>query len=160
MLRRGWMNHAGTCYSSLASKCAAQSLKSLRRQLAGVWKPLWGEYLHSDSRYKPDLNQIIKPRHWDRYNNEFPMNSAPDKLKFELSYHDTNLPKVHKKIHLKILSYDMLQYFGHLMRRANSLEKTLMLGKIEGWRKRGDKVWDGWLTSLTQWTWAWANSER
>ena len=30
-----------------------------------------------------------------------------------------------------------LQYFGHLMRRANSLEKPLMLGKIEGRRKRG-----------------------
>ena len=30
-----------------------------------------------------------------------------------------------------------LKYFGHLMRRANSLEKTLMLGKIEGRRKRG-----------------------
>ena len=31
----------------------------------------------------------------------------------------------------------MLQYFGHLMRRANSLEKTLMLGKIEDRRRRG-----------------------
>ena len=30
-----------------------------------------------------------------------------------------------------------LQYFGHLMQRADSLEKTLMLGKIEGWRRRG-----------------------
>ena len=30
-----------------------------------------------------------------------------------------------------------LQYFGHVMRRTNSLEKTLMLGKIEGGRKRG-----------------------
>ena len=30
-----------------------------------------------------------------------------------------------------------LQYFGHLMRRANSREKTLMLGKIEGRRRRG-----------------------
>ena len=30
-----------------------------------------------------------------------------------------------------------LQYFGHLMRRANSLEKTLMLGETEGRRKRG-----------------------
>ena len=29
-----------------------------------------------------------------------------------------------------------LQYFGHLMRRTNSLEKTLMLGKTEGWRRR------------------------
>ena len=32
-----------------------------------------------------------------------------------------------------------LQYFGHLMQRADSLEKTLMLGKIEGGRKRGDR---------------------
>ena len=31
----------------------------------------------------------------------------------------------------------MLQYFGHLMRRADSLEKTLMLGRIEGGRRRG-----------------------
>ena len=30
-----------------------------------------------------------------------------------------------------------LQYFGHVMRRADSLEKTLMLGKIEGRRRRG-----------------------
>ena len=30
-----------------------------------------------------------------------------------------------------------LQYFGHLMQRTGSLEKTLMLGKIEGWRRRG-----------------------
>ena len=32
-----------------------------------------------------------------------------------------------------------LQYFGHLMRRANLLEKTLMLGKIEGRRRRGQQ---------------------
>ena len=30
-----------------------------------------------------------------------------------------------------------LQYFGHRMQRSDSLEKTLMLGKIEGWRRRG-----------------------
>ena len=41
-----------------------------------------------------------------------------------------------------------LQYFGHLMRRANSLEKTLMLGKIEGRRKRGQKRMR-WLDSIT-----------
>ena len=50
-----------------------------------------------------------------------------------------------------------LQYFGHLMQRADSLEKTLMLEKIDGKRRRG---WDGWMTSLTQWTWIWANSRR
>ena len=32
-----------------------------------------------------------------------------------------------------------LQYFGHLMQRANSLEKTLILGKIKGRRRRGDR---------------------
>ena len=32
-----------------------------------------------------------------------------------------------------------LQYFGHLMQRTDSLEKTLMLGKIEGRKKRGDR---------------------
>ena len=37
----------------------------------------------------------------------------------------------------------MLQYFGRLMRRADSLEKTLILGKIEGRRRRGDRGLDG-----------------
>ena len=32
-----------------------------------------------------------------------------------------------------------LQYLGHLMQRADSLEKTLMLGKVEGRRRRGDR---------------------
>ena len=41
-----------------------------------------------------------------------------------------------------------LQYFGHLMQRADSLEKTLMLGKIEGWRRRGRQRM-GWLDGIT-----------
>ena len=41
-----------------------------------------------------------------------------------------------------------LQYFGHLMRRADSLEKTLMLGKIEGRRRRGRQRMR-WLDSIT-----------
>ena len=41
-----------------------------------------------------------------------------------------------------------LQYFGHLMRRADSLEKTLMLGKIEGTRKRGQPR-TRWLAGIT-----------
>ena len=36
-----------------------------------------------------------------------------------------------------MLKFLKLQYFGHLMQRVNSLEKTLMLGKIEGRRRRG-----------------------
>ena len=42
-----------------------------------------------------------------------------------------------------------LQYFGHLMRRVDSLEKTLMLGGIGGRRKRGRQRMDGWMTSPT-----------
>ena len=41
-----------------------------------------------------------------------------------------------------------LQYFGHLMRRANSFEKTLMLGKIEGRRRRGQQRMR-WLDGIT-----------
>ena len=41
-----------------------------------------------------------------------------------------------------------LQYFGHLMRRVNSLEKTLMLGKIEGGRRRGRQRMR-WLDGIT-----------
>ena len=51
-----------------------------------------------------------------------------------------------------------LQYFGHLMRRADSLEKTLMLGKFEVRRRRGWERIDGWMASLTEWTWVWVNS--
>ena len=40
-----------------------------------------------------------------------------------------------------------LQHFGHLMQRADSLEKTLMLGKIEGRRRRGERT--RWLDSIT-----------
>ena len=41
-----------------------------------------------------------------------------------------------------------LQYFGHLMQRMNSLEKTLMLGKIEGRRRRGRQRMS-WLDGIT-----------
>ena len=51
-----------------------------------------------------------------------------------------------------------LRYFGHLMQRTDSLEKTLMLGKIEGRRRRGRERWDGWMASLTRWTWIWVGS--
>ena len=51
-----------------------------------------------------------------------------------------------------------VQYFGHLMWRADSFEKTLMLGKIEGRRGRGRQRWDGWMASPTQWTSVWVDS--
>ena len=51
-----------------------------------------------------------------------------------------------------------LQYFGHLMQRANSLKKILMLGKTESREEGDDRGQDGWITSPIQWTWVWVNS--
>ena len=51
-----------------------------------------------------------------------------------------------------------LQYFGHLMWRADSLEKTLMLGKTEDRRKRGQQRVRFSMASPTQLTWVWVNS--
>ena len=48
-----------------------------------------------------------------------------------------------------------IQYFGHLMWRADSLEKTLMLRGTGGRSRRGC---DGWMASPTRWTWVWVNS--
>ena len=56
-----------------------------------------------------------------------------------------------------------LEYFVHLMQRSDSLEKTLILGKIEGRKRRGrqrmrwlDHLWE----SLNQWKWVWTSSGR
>ena len=51
-----------------------------------------------------------------------------------------------------------LQYFGHLMWRIDSLQKTLMLGKIEARGEGDDRGWDGWMASPTRWTWVWVGS--
>ena len=51
-----------------------------------------------------------------------------------------------------------LQFFGHLMWRADLFEKTLMLGRIEGRRRRGQQRISWWMASPTQWTWVWVNS--
>ena len=51
-----------------------------------------------------------------------------------------------------------LQYFGHLMRRVDSLKKTLMLLWIGEGGKGDDRGWDGWMASPTRWTRVWVNS--
>ena len=51
-----------------------------------------------------------------------------------------------------------LQYFGHLMRRADSLEKTLMLERLRAGGEGEDRGWGGWMASLTQWAWVWVDS--
>ena len=61
----------------------------------------------------------------------------------------SNLKEISPEYSLEGLMLKLnLQYFGHLMRRADSLEETLMLGKIEGRRRRGQKEMR-WLDGIT-----------
>ena len=53
-----------------------------------------------------------------------------------------------------------LQYLGHLMWKADSLEKILMLEKIEGKGKGDSRGWDGWMALPTQRTQLWARSSK
>ena len=50
------------------------------------------------------------------------------------------------------------QYFGHLMQRADSFEKTLMLARLRAGGGGDDRGWDGWTASQTPWTWVWVGS--
>ena len=47
------------------------------------------------------------------------------------------------------------QYFGHLIWRADSFEKTLMLERFRAGGEGDDRGWDDWMASLTRWTWVW-----
>ena len=68
------------------------------------------------------------------------------------------LRKIHPEYSLEGLMLKLkLQYFGHLMRRVESLEKTLMLGGIGGRRRRGRQRMRWGMASLTRWTWVWVN---
>ena len=51
-----------------------------------------------------------------------------------------------------------LQYFDHLMGRVDSLEKTRCWEGLGAGGEGDDRGWDGWMASLTQWTWVWVNS--
>ena len=51
-----------------------------------------------------------------------------------------------------------LQYFGHLLRRADSLERPWSWEVLGAGREGDDRGWDGWMASPTWWTWVWASS--
>ena len=51
-----------------------------------------------------------------------------------------------------------LQYFGHLMRRVDSLERLWCWEGLGAGGEGDDRGWDGWMTSLTRWSWVWVNS--
>ena len=51
-----------------------------------------------------------------------------------------------------------LQYFGHLTRRTDSLERPWCWERLKEGGEGDDRGWDGWMASPTQWTWVWASS--
>ena len=69
------------------------------------------------------------------------------------------LKEISPEYSLEVLMLKLkLQYFGHLMRRTDSLEKTLILGKMRAGGEGDDRGWDGWMASVTRWTWVWVSS--
>ena len=72
-----------------------------------------------------------------------------DKETMETVIKYADFKKINPKYTLEGLMLRLkLQYFGHLMQRTDSLEKTLMLGKTQGWRKRGRQRMR-WLDGIT-----------
>ena len=53
-----------------------------------------------------------------------------------------------------------LQCFGHMMWNATRWKRPWCWEKLKAGGEEDDRGWDSWMTSLTQWTWVWANSER
>ena len=51
-----------------------------------------------------------------------------------------------------------LQYFGHLMQRADSFERPWCWERLRTWGEGDDRGWDGWMSSPTQWVWVWVDS--
>ena len=69
------------------------------------------------------------------------------------------LKEISPKCSLEVLMLKLkLQYFGHLMRRADWFEKTLMLKRLKAGGEGDDRGWDGWMASQTRWTCVWVNS--
>ena len=66
------------------------------------------------------------------------------------------LMEIHPECSLEGLLLKLkLQYFSHLMQRANSLEKTWCWERLRAGGEGDGRGWDGWMASPTQWTWVW-----
>ena len=110
----------------------------------------------------------MKPGQWKRLHPKelMPLNggAVEDSWEFPSTAGRLNqsiFKEINPEYSLKELTLELkLQYFGHLIWRTDSLEKTLMLGKIEAVGEEDDRGWDVWMASPIQWTWVWANSGR
>ena len=69
------------------------------------------------------------------------------------------LKEISSKYSLEGLTLKLkLQYFGHLMQRADSFEKTWCWERLKVGGEGDDRGWAGWMALLTRWTWVWASS--
>ena len=99
--------------------------------------PCWGAKIKHTSE---PINQNIKQKQYcNKFSKDLEKQMVQLKkknLKKKTYFTQSILKEINPKYSLEGLKL-RLQYFGHLMRRTDSLEKTLMLGKIEGRRRRG-----------------------
>ena len=71
----------------------------------------------------------------------------------------STLKEISPKYSLERLTLKLkLQYFGHLMWRTDSLKKTLILERLKARGEGDNRGWDGWMASVTWWTWVWSIS--
>ena len=69
------------------------------------------------------------------------------------------LNKINPEYSLEALMLKLkVQYFGHLMWRATPWKRPWCWERLRAGGEGDDRGWDGWMTSLTQWTWVWVNS--
>ena len=69
------------------------------------------------------------------------------------------LKEISPEYSLEVLMLKLkLHYFGHLMWRTDSLEKTVIWERLKADGEGDNRRWDGWMASPTQWTWVWVNS--
>ena len=84
---------------------------------------------------------------WSRMTSSFP---EEDRVQWQIKFDNSSLEGLMLKL--------KLQYFGHLMRRADSFERPWSWERLKAGGEGDDRGWDGWMASLTQRTWVWVNS--
>ena len=140
------MRNLPVCWKAQATLCQQTSIESSCGLHSG----------HVGFR-ELDCKEVTAPKNWCLWT--VVLEKSPKSPPTSQEINQPILKEINPEYSLKGLMLKLkLQYFGHLMRTTNSLEKSLMLGNIEGRRRRGcQRVTDG-ITHA--WTGTWANSRR
>ena len=87
--------------------------------------------------------------------------AADSLLKHYLPLNKSILKEINPGYSLEGLTLKLkLQYFGHLMERADSLKRPWCWERLKAGGEGDDRGWDGWMESPTRWTWVWVSSTR